>query len=91
MTSKREKEDIRLLVLRRTYELLTGAFAFVAALAWNEAIQALFLRIFGPAQTLLAKFLYAAVLTVIIVYLGNKVARVTATVEERLKPCEDNN
>ncbi|HWR00170.1 MAG TPA: DUF5654 family protein [Candidatus Methylomirabilis sp.] len=80
-----QKEDVRLLVLQRTYELLMGAFTFVAALAWNEAIQGLFLRIFGPQQTVVAKFLYAVLLTVIIVYLGSRATRVTRLIEERLK------
>lgn len=77
---------MRLLVLRRTYELLTAAFSFVAALAWNEAIQALFLRIFGPASTLAAKFIYAVLLTALIVWLGSRLARMTALIEKRLKP-----
>lgn len=85
-TPLKKEEDLRLLVLQRTYELLMAAFSFVAALAWNEAIQGLFLRIFGPAQTLWAKFLYAVILTVIIVYMGSRLARVTKVVEQRIKP-----
>lgn len=84
--TKPSEQDLRLMVLQRTYELLMAAFSFVAALAWNEAIQALFLRLFGPAQTLWAKFLYAALLTVIIVYMGSRLARVTKALEKRIKP-----
>jgi hypothetical protein len=80
------EESLRLQILRRTYELLTAALSFVAALAWNEAIQALFLQLFGPAQTLLAKFAYAAVLTVLIVWLGTRLAKVTGLIEKRIHP-----
>lgn len=80
---EREEENVKLAVLKRTYDLLTSALSFVAALAWNDAIQTLFLRIFGESSTLIAKFLYAIVLTVIIVWFGSRLARLTRAVEER--------
>ncbi len=79
------EEDIRLAVLRRTYDLLTAAFSFVAALAWNDAIQSFFLAIFGPSNTLIAKFLYALILTVLIVWFGSRLARITRKAEQRFK------
>ena len=79
------EEDIRLAVAKRSYDLLTAAFSFVAALAWNDAIQSLFLQIFGPSSTIIAKFLYAIILTVIIVWLGSQLARVTGRLEKRYK------
>jgi hypothetical protein len=82
---EKKDEDIRLAVLRRTYDLLTAAFSFVAALAWNDAIQSLFLRVFGPSSTLVAKFLYAIILTIIIVWFGSRLARLTRSAEKRLK------
>jgi hypothetical protein len=77
-------EDIRLTILQRTYELMMAAFSLVAALAWNEAIQGLFLRLLGPAQSLLAKFLYAIFLTIVIVYMGSRLSKVTKALEKRL-------
>lgn len=58
--------------------LATAGFGLVAALAWNEAIQDLFKRIeVFSRNSLVAKFIYAAVVTVIIVavtyYLGRSV------------------
>lgn len=76
------EEDIRLAVLRRTYDLLTAAFSFVAALAWNDAIQTFFVTVFGPSNTLPAKFLYAFLLTVLIVWFGSRLARVTRAAEK---------
>ena len=80
---EREEESVNLAVLKRTYDLLTSALSFVAALAWNDAIQSLFLRIFGASSTIIAKFLYAIILTVIIVWFGSRLARLTRVVEER--------
>ena len=76
------EEDIRIAVMRRTYDLLTAAFSFVAALAWNDAIQSLFIYIFGPSSTLIAKFLYAFLLTVVIVWFGSRLARITRIAEK---------
>lgn len=80
----KQELGLRLQVVRRTYELLTAALSFVAALAWNEAIQALFLKIFGPAQTLPAKFIYAILLTALIVWMGTRLAKITELIEKQL-------
>jgi len=78
------KASLHLEVIRRTSELLMAALALVAALAWNEAIQALFLRLFGPASTLIAKFMYAILLTVLIVWVSARVAKLTSRLEQKL-------
>jgi len=83
--SKEQEEAVHLSVIKKSYELLTAAFSFVAALAWNDAIQSLFLRIFGPTSTIFAKFLYAILITVIIVYMGMKLAKLNKLVENKLK------
>lgn len=82
--SMTQEESVRLLVLKRTYDLFTGGLALVAALAWNDAVQSLFAKIFGPTSTLMAKFAYAVFVTVIIVILGTRLARVTRALENRL-------
>ena len=52
----------------RTVGFLITAFGLVAGLAWNDAISGLIQNIFPLAKdTLLAKFFYAAVLTIVIV------------------------
>jgi hypothetical protein len=87
-TQKQKDEELHLIILKRTYELITSAFTFVAALAWNEAIQSLFQKLFGTASSLAAKFLYAVLLTVIIVYLGTRLAKISSLVEKKLKPAQ---
>jgi hypothetical protein len=45
--------------------LVIGGFSLVAALAWNDAIQALFQTFFGEINQVWAKFIYAAFITLI--------------------------
>lgn len=72
-------------VLEKIIELMTAAFGLVAALAWNAAIQALFISIFGEAGDLAAKFFYAVIVTVIVVFVTIRLGRLA----ERVKKEED--
>ncbi|MBU0540585.1 hypothetical protein KKF59_02560 [Patescibacteria group bacterium] len=69
-------------VIKKTLELMTAAFAFVAALAWNDAVQTLFQKIFGPAQGIIAKFLYAGLITAIVVWVGIRLSAVNNILEK---------
>ncbi|PIS40826.1 MAG: hypothetical protein COT26_01290 [Candidatus Kerfeldbacteria bacterium CG08_land_8_20_14_0_20_43_14] len=62
--------------------LITGALGLVAALAWNEAVKALFEKIFGTASGLIAKFLYAIIVTAVVVWVVNKLSKLAAQEEE---------
>ena len=55
-------------VIEKITLLVTTAFGLVAALAWNDAIKALFIAIFGTAGTIIAMFFYAIVVTIIAVW-----------------------
>ncbi|MCI0479344.1 DUF5654 family protein [Candidatus Uhrbacteria bacterium] len=81
-----QEAGLRLTILKKTLELMTAAFALVAALAWNDAIQGLFLWIFGPQSNVAAKFVYAVAVTGLIVWIGFKLARVNRIVERRYGP-----
>tara|TARA_Y100000310_G_scaffold345081_1_gene461664 strand:+ start:2933 stop:3121 length:189 start_codon:yes stop_codon:yes gene_type:complete len=48
--------------------LATAAFGFVAALAWNDAIQALFIEFFGEPNTLFPMLTYAIIVTIAAVF-----------------------
>ena len=54
-------------VIEKIAALMTAAFGLVAALAWNGAIQAAFVKIFGTASSLIAMFSYAVIITIIAV------------------------
>jgi uncharacterized membrane protein (DUF485 family) len=45
--------------------LMTSAFGFVAALAWNNAIQASFTAIFGASTHISVLFGYAVLVTIV--------------------------
>ncbi|CAN5661784.1 MAG: DUF5654 family protein [Actinomycetota bacterium] len=62
-------------VLDTIITLVTTAFGLVAALAWNEAIQALFAALLPQSGDLAAKFLYAVVVTIIVVLIIIRLGR----------------
>ncbi len=47
--------------------LSIGAFGLIAALAWNDAIQAIFKNLFGDRSSIIAMLLYAIFVTVLAV------------------------
>jgi len=66
---EKEKSKLYYELQEKVITLMLGGFSFVAALAWNEAVKSLF-DTFLPKNTLVAKFLYAIFVTVIIVILS---------------------
>jgi hypothetical protein len=49
------------------YTIMVGALVLIAGLAWNSAFQALFNTYLHPGNATLAKFIYALILTAIVV------------------------
>lgn len=72
---KRAAASLRLEVLEKTQGLVTAGLGLVAALAWNDAIQSLFVVIFGVQSSVIAKFLYAILVTILVVYLTVRISR----------------
>jgi len=62
-------------ILDKIATLLTAAFGFVAALAWNGAIRAIFEAVFGSADNITAMLIYAVVVTIIAVLVTIWIAR----------------
>jgi len=73
-------------VVQKILELMTAAFSLVAALAWNDAIQALFTKIIGPGKTITAKFLYALIVTAVVVWIAYRLSRIQKLLEKKSKP-----
>ncbi len=69
-------------VFTETLTLINGAFALVAALAWNEAIKAMIERYFKAGSGLYSRFIYAVVITVVFVLISSRLAKLT----RRLNP-----
>lgn len=74
---KTEDRSLRLEILEKMSTLSAAGFGLVAALAWNSAIQDLFARVFPNKESLSAKFIYAVLLTVIVVLITTQLGRAT--------------
>ncbi|MBU3918797.1 hypothetical protein KKC63_02730 [Patescibacteria group bacterium] len=57
--------------------LILGGFALVAALAWNEAIKSLFEQMLKNSGTLIGKFAYALLVTLIVVIVSMQLQRIS--------------
>lgn len=73
---KKESRQIQAEVKRRIAGYVLAAFGLVAALAWNEAIKGL-IEYFSPMSknTVLAKFIYAAAISFVVVIISVYLAR----------------
>ena len=76
------KKSLRIEMVQKTTELATAGFGFVAALAWNDAIQTLVVQIFGEQGKTAAKFIYAVVLTIAVVLITTQLGRVATRLKE---------
>lgn len=61
------KPTLRSEFLKTMTQLATAAFGFVAALAWNTAVQALIEKFIAPGNGVRSKVYYAFVVTVVAV------------------------
>lgn len=66
------------LVMETILGLITTAFAFVAGLAWNNAIQKLIEEFVGTGNALSSLFTYAIIVTIIAVLVTVILARFAA-------------
>ncbi|MEX2033169.1 MAG: DUF5654 family protein [Candidatus Colwellbacteria bacterium] len=66
---KEESKELRQEVRKRTVIYITAALGLVVGLAWNEAIKSVIEYLFPLGQnTMAAKIIYAAVMTMILVF-----------------------
>ncbi len=72
-----EVKSLKLEILDKMSSLVTAGFGLVAALAWNDAIKALFEIIFPKTSTIIAQFVYAIIITVVIVIITIKLGKLT--------------
>lgn len=71
-----KEQNLKDAVRERTLGFITGALGLVAGLAWNEAVKALIEVVFPLGKdTLWAKFMYAILVTVIVVIASIYLAR----------------
>lgn len=65
-------------VMEKLTTLISAAFGFVAALAWNDTIKKIFDSLFGTTETIWAMLIYAVVVTFIAVYVTIKLGKIKA-------------
>ena len=75
--SDNEKPKLPHAVIDKAMTFMLAGFGFVAALAWNDAIQSLFAVIFGEfgGNTVVAKFIYAILVTTAITLVSLRLGR----------------
>ncbi|MFQ5440188.1 MAG: DUF5654 family protein [Nitrosopumilaceae archaeon] len=75
MGDEEKPVPLKVEVLDKIAALVTAAFGLVAALAWNDAIKAVFKEIFGTADAIGPMLIYAIIITIAAVILTIVVAR----------------
>ena len=75
MGEEEKEPPMKILVVDKMSALITAAFGLVAALAWNEAIKAIFKEVFGSSETIAPMLAYAITVTIVAVILTILVAR----------------
>lgn len=85
MSEKEQKMSLRIELLEQTQALMTAGFALVAALAWNTAIQDLFQKIFPNQNSLVAKFIYALLITFIMIVVTRRLGKTISVLKSKLK------
>jgi len=80
---KKESEEIKTEARQRMIEYVLAAFGLVAGLAWNEAIKSLIEYIFPLSRnTLLLKFIYAILITLVLVFISSHLVKLLKAEEE---------
>jgi len=76
---KETKKEVK----EKMLTLILAGFGLVAALAWNDAIQAFFKVLFPESEGVIGKFVYAALVTVIVVLISSSLRKIG---EEKNQP-----
>lgn len=80
---KRGSKEVRREIRQKTIGYILAAFGLVTALAWNEAIKGLIEYFFPISKnTILAKFIYAAVMTFVVVIISVYLTKLLGDKEE---------
>lgn len=82
---KKEISELEEKVVDKILTLVMSALGFVAALAWNDAIQTSFKLIFGQRKEIWAKYIYAIILTTIVVIVSIQLDRVLKKIKDEEK------
>lgn len=71
-----ENKSLKQEVIEQMRTLMAAGFGFVAALAWNEAIQAFLKALLPrPGSSLVGKFVYATLVTVVFAIITARISK----------------
>lgn len=80
---KQEAVELKKEFFEQSLNWILAGFGLVAALAWNEAIKSLVDILLGPSKaSLWAKFIYAILATLLVVFLSKKLSRLIQSDKE---------
>ncbi len=74
---KKEIKETQKELKERATTLILAGFGLVAALAWNDAIRALFDTLFPQGAGLIGKFLYAILVTIVVVIISLQLKKIS--------------
>lgn len=76
INNQNQPTRLRKEIRERTLGYMLGAFGLIAGLAWNDAVKAFIEYFFPlPQDTLPAKFFYATIISVIIIFISVYLSR----------------
>lgn len=78
------QKSLKLEILEKISQLTTAGLGLVAALAWNDAIQSIFVVIFPQQSGVWAKLVYAILVTIIVVFITMRLGDLINTVKQQL-------
>lgn len=84
MADEEKEEPMKVMMIDKMSALITAAFGLVAALAWNEAMKAIFREAFGTSDTVVPLIIYAVTVTILAVILTVLVARSLVIAKKRM-------
>lgn len=70
-------EEAKRAAREKMVTLILAGFGLVAALAWNDAIQSLFKALFPQNQEIIGKFVYAFLVTIIVVIISLQLQKIS--------------
>jgi TRAP-type C4-dicarboxylate transport system permease small subunit len=83
IVEEQEGKSTTTLIIETIVALMTAAFGFVAALAWNDAIQTVIRTIFPADDDPTGKLIYAVIITIIAVIAIILISRVLSKYKAR--------
>jgi uncharacterized membrane protein len=83
------KKSLKLEILEQIASLVTAGFGLVAALAWNEVIKEFFATFFPAPNLLLGKFIYAVIITILVVVITVKLGNLIGKLKEKIDEQEN--